>query len=243
MITLYPAIDIKEGRAVRLVQGDFEKSTVFSEDPVAQARTFQEQGATSLHVVDLDGALAGEPVHAPLVASIAAQFGGTVHFGGGLRSRAAIETALAAGATRLVVGTAALDDEELLRWAIDRLGDGLVVALDARDGRVATHGWTQVSDREAVDVAEELLRTGVRHLLYTDIDRDGMLRGPNLKALRRVAQAAPPLHVIASGGVGSIDDLRRLRDLGVENLTGVIVGRAIYEGRVTIPDALEVLAG
>ncbi len=242
MITLYPAIDIKEGRAVRLVQGDFEKSTVFSEDPVAQARTFQEQGATSLHVVDLDGALAGEPVHAPLVASIAAQFGGTVHFGGGLRSRAAIETALAAGATRLVVGTAALDDEELLRWAIDRLGDGLVVALDARDGRVATHGWTQVSDREAVDVAEELLRTGVRHLLYTDIDRDGMLRGPNLKALRRVAQAAPPLHVIASGGVGSIDDLRRLRDLGVENLTGVIVGRAIYEGRVTIPDALEVLA-
>lgn len=243
MITLYPAIDIKEGRAVRLVQGDFEKSTVFSEDPVAQARTFQEQGATSLHVVDLDGALAGEPVHAPLVASIAAQFGGTVHFGGGLRSRAAIETALAAGATRLVVGTAALDDGELLRWAIDRLGDGLVVALDARDGRVATHGWTQVSDREAVDVAEELLRTGVRHLLYTDIDRDGMLRGPNLKALRRVAQAAPPLHVIASGGVGSIDDLRRLRDLGVENLTGVIVGRAIYEGRVTIPDALEVLAG
>ena len=243
MITLYPAIDIKEGRAVRLVQGDFEKSTVFSEDPAAQARTFQEQGATSLHVVDLDGALAGEPVHAPIVASIAAQFGGTVHFGGGLRSRAAIETALAAGATRLVVGTAALDDEELLRWAIDRLGDGLVVALDARDGRVATHGWTQVSDREAVEVAEELLRTGVRHLLYTDIDRDGMLRGPNLKALRRVAQAAPPLHVIASGGVGSIDDLRRLRDLGVENLTGVIVGRAIYEGRVTIPDALEVLAG
>ena len=108
---------------------------------------------------------------------------------------------------------------------------------------MATHGWTQVSDREAVDVAEELLRTGVRHLLYTDIDRDGMLRGPNLRSLRRVAQAAPPLHVIASGGVGSIDDLRRLRDLGVENLTGVIVGRAIYEGRVTIPEALEVLAG
>lgn len=243
MITLYPAIDIQGGRAVRLVQGDFDQSTVFSEDPVAQARTFREQGATSLHVVDLDGALAGEPVHAPLVASIAAQFGGTVHFGGGLRSRAAIETALAAGATRLVVGTAALDDHDLLSWAIERLRDGLVVALDARDGKVATHGWTQVTDLDAGEVAEDLLRTGVRHLLYTDIDRDGMLGGPNLRALRYLAQAVPPLNVIASGGVGSIDDLRRLRDLGVENLRGVIVGRAIYEGKVTIPQALEVLAG
>jgi phosphoribosylformimino-5-aminoimidazole carboxamide ribotide isomerase len=218
-ITLYPAIDIKEGRAVRLVQGDFEQSTVFNEDPVAQAGLFKEQGATSLHVVDLDGALAGQPVHAPLAAAIAATFGGTVHFGGGLRSRAAIETAIAAGATRLVVGTAALGDDELLRWAIDRLGDGLVIALDAREGRVATHGWTQISDR------------------------DGMLGGPNLKALRRLAQAAPPLNVIASGGVGSLDDLRRLRDLGLENLRGVVVGRAIYEGRVTIPAALEVLGG
>ena len=242
-ITLYPAIDIREGRAVRLVQGDFAQSTVFNEDPVAQAGLFKDEGATCLHVVDLDGALAGQPVHAPLVASIAATFGGTVHFGGGLRSRAAIETAIAAGATRLVVGTAALRDDELLRWAIDRLGDGLVIALDAREGRVATHGWTQVTDREAVTVAEELLRTGVRHLLYTDIDRDGMLGGPNLKALRLLAQAAPPLNVIASGGVGSLDDLRRLRDLGLENLRGVVVGRAIYEGRVTIPAALEVLAG
>lgn len=242
-ITLYPAIDIKDARAVRLVQGDFEQSTVFSEDPVAQARAFHEQGATCLHVVDLDGAREGEPVHAPMVAAIAAQFEGTIHFGGGLRSRAAIETALAAGATRLVVGTAALDDGELLRWAIDRLGDGLVIALDARDGKVATHGWTQVSDRAAVEVAEDLVRTGVRHLLYTDIDRDGMLGGPNLRSLRRLAQAVPPLNVIASGGVGSVDDLRRLRDLGVDNLRGVVVGRAIYEGRVTIPDALAVLAG
>ena len=130
MITLYPAIDLKDGRAVRLVKGDFEQSMVFNEDPVAQARAFAEAGATSLHVVDLDGARTGEPVHAPVVAEIAAAFGGTVHFGGGLRSRAAIETALAAGAERLVVGTALVVDQELLRWAIDRLGDGLVVALD-----------------------------------------------------------------------------------------------------------------
>ena len=153
MITLYPAIDLQGGRAVRLRQGDFAQSTVFSDSPVDQAREFAESGATSLHVVDLDGARAGEPVHAALVASIAAAFPGTVHLGGGLRSRAAIETALATGVDRVVVGTAVVDDRELLTWAIDRLGDGLVVALDARQGKVATHGWTQVSDRDAVEVA------------------------------------------------------------------------------------------
>lgn len=241
MITLYPAIDLQGGQAVRLRRGDFAQSTVFSDDPVAQARLFAEQGASSLHVVDLDGALEGRPVHPELVASIAASFPGTVHLGGGLRSRPAIETALATGVDRVVVGTAVVDDAELLEWAIDRLGDGLVVALDARRGKVATHGWTQVSDRDAVDVAEELVSTGVRHLVYTDINRDGTLGGPNLAALRRLAEAAPPLKLIASGGVSSLDDLRRLRDLGVPNLAGVIVGRALYEGRFTVAEALEVL--
>lgn len=241
MITLYPAIDLKDGRAVRLVKGDFEQSMVFNEDPVAQARAFSEAGATSLHVVDLDGARTGEPVHAPLVAVIAAAFGGTVHFGGGLRSRAAIETALAAGAERLVVGTAVVVDQELLRWAIDRLGDGLVVALDARDGKVATHGWTQVSELEAEEVARDLVRTGVRHLLYTDIDRDGMLGGPNLASLRRVGKAAPPLKLIASGGVSSLADLKRLQELSLDNLRGVVVGRALYEGRFTVPEAMDEL--
>jgi phosphoribosylformimino-5-aminoimidazole carboxamide ribotide isomerase len=191
--------------------------------------------------VDLDGALTGQPVHAPVVASIAAMFPGTVHFGGGLRSRAAIETAVAAGADRLVVGTAVLADRDLLRWAIDRLGDGLVVALDARRGKVATHGWTQVSDRDAIDLARELVTTGVRHLLYTDITRDGMLGGPNLAALRRLADAAPPLRVIASGGVSSLDDLRALRDLNLTNLFGVVVGRALYEGRFTVREAMHAL--
>ena len=157
MITLYPAIDIQGGQAVRLRQCDFAQSTVFSDDPVDQARRFDDEGATSLHVVDLDGARAGEPVHAALVASIAAAFPGTVHLGGGLRSRAAIETALATGVDRVVVGTAVLDDSDLLRWAIDRLGDGLVVALDARQGKVATHGWTQISDRDAVERSQQLM--------------------------------------------------------------------------------------
>jgi phosphoribosylformimino-5-aminoimidazole carboxamide ribotide isomerase len=242
-VILYCAIDLQDGRAVRLVQGDFAQSMVFNEDPIAQARTFAAQGATHLHVVDLDGARLGEPVHAPLVASIAASFEGTVHFGGGMRSRHAIETAVATGVDRIVVGTAVLQDADLLRWAIDRLGDGLVVALDARDGKVATHGWTVVTDQEAVAVAERLVTTGVRHLLYTDIARDGMLEGPNLPALRRLCAAAPPISVIASGGISSLDDLRRLRDLGQPNLSGVIVGRALYEGRFTVAEAIPVLQG
>ena len=242
-ITLYPAIDLRDGHAVRLRQGDFDQTTVFNEDPVAQARAFADDGADRLHVVDLDGALNGEPVHAALVASIAASFPGTVHLGGGLSSRAAIETALATGVDRVVVGTAVIDARDLLRWAIDRLGDGLVVALDARQGKVATHGWTQVSDRDAWDLAEELVSTGVRHLLYTDIGRDGTLGGPNLAALRRLSEAAPPLQIIASGGVASLDDLRRLRDLGVPTITGVIVGRALYEGRFTVAQAVRTLAG
>jgi phosphoribosylformimino-5-aminoimidazole carboxamide ribotide isomerase len=164
-----------------------------------------------------------------------------VHLGGGLRSRPAIETALATGVDRVVVGTAVIDDRDLLSWAIDRLGDGLVVALDARQGKVATHGWTQISDRDAIEVATGLVSMGVRRLAYTDINRDGTLGGPNLAALRRLADAAPPLRLIASGGISSLDDLRRLRDLRVPNLEGIIVGRALYEERFTVGEALEVL--
>lgn len=242
MITLYPAIDLQEGRAVRLRQGDFDQATVFSDDPVDQARRFAVDGAASLHVVDLDGARAGEPVHSGVVASIAASFPGTVHLGGGLRSRPAIETALATGVDRVVVGTAVIDDTDLLTWAIDRLGDGLIVGLDARQGKVATHGWTQVSDRDAIEVATGLVSMGVRRLAYTDITRDGTLGGPNIQALRRLAEAAPPLRLIASGGISSLDDLRRLRDLGLPNLDGIIVGRALYESRFTVAEALDVLA-
>jgi len=241
VITLYPAIDLQGGQAVRLRQGDFAQTTVFSDDPVDQAKRFADEGAESLHVVDLDGARAGEPVHAALVASIAAAFPGTVHLGGGLRSRAAIETALATGVDRVVVGTAVVDDADLLGWAIDRLGDGLVVALDARQGKVATHGWTQITDRDAVQVAMSLVSMGVRRLAYTDIGRDGTLGGPNIAAMKRLSEAAPPLRLIASGGISSLDDLARLRDLGVANMDGIIVGRALYEGRFSVAEALDVL--
>lgn len=241
MIELYPAIDLRDGAAVRLVQGDFARSTTFNEDPVAQAREFAREGATHLHVVDLDGALNGTSVHAPIVAQLAAAFPGTVELGGGLRDRASVETAIATGVTRVVVGTAVLEDDEFVRWATGRLGDRLVVSLDARDGKVATHGWTKVSDRLAVDVAAELAQTGVRHLLYTDIGRDGTLGGPNLAALKKVAQAAPPLSILASGGIASLDDLRALAEMRVPNIRGVIVGRALYEGRFGVADALAAL--
>ncbi len=242
MISLYPAIDLRDGVAVRLVQGDFDRSTIFNEDPVAQARDFAREGATHLHVVDLDGALTGTPVHAPIVAQLAAAFPGVVELGGGLRDRAAVETAIATGVDRVVVGTAVLEDDAFVRWAAGRLGDRLVVALDARDGMVATHAWTQVSDRAAVDVAAELARTGVRHLLYTDIGRDGTLDGPNLAALKEVAQAAPPLTILASGGIASLDDLTALAEMRVPNIRGVIVGRALYEGRFGVAEALATLA-
>ncbi len=242
MIELYPAIDLRDGAAVRLVQGDFERSTVFNKDPVAQARAFAREGAARLHVVDLDGALEGHPVHAPIVAQLAAAFPGIVQMGGGLRDRPAVETAIATGVDRVVVGTAVIEDEEFLRWATGRLGDRLVVALDARDGRVATHGWTQMSDRTAVDVATDLVRTGVRHLLYTDIGRDGTLGGPNLAALRKLSQAAPPLTILASGGISSLDDLTALAELRLPNIRGVIVGRALYEGRFGVAEAIATLA-
>lgn len=242
MIHLYPAIDLRDGAVVRLVQGDFERSTVFNNDPVAQARDFAREGATSLHVVDLDGALEGQPVHAPIVAQLAAAFPGTVQLGGGLRDRPAVETAIATGVGRVVVGTAVIEDEEFLRWVTGRLGDRLVVALDARDGLVATHGWTQMSDRTAVDVAADLVRTGVRHLLYTDIGRDGTLGGPNLAALRKLSQAAPPLTILASGGISSLDDLTALAEMRLPNVRGVIVGRALYEGRFGVAEAIATLA-
>ncbi len=242
MISLYPAIDLRDGVAVRLVQGDFDRSTIFNEDPVAQARDFAREGATHLHVVDLDGALTGTPVHAPIIAQLAAAFPGVVELGGGLRDRAAVETAIATGVDRVVVGTAVLEDDAFVRWAAGRLGDRLVVSLDARDGMVATHAWTQVSDRAAVDVAAELARTGVRHLLYTDIGRDGTLDGPNLAALKEVAQAAPPLTILASGGIASLDDLTALAEMRVPNIRGVIVGRALYEGRFGVAEALATLA-
>ena len=209
MITLYPAIDLQGGQAVRLVQGDFAASTTFNEDPVDQARcspTTARPPCTSSTWTAPATAFRCRRRWWPRSPTA---FPGDVHLGGGLRTRAAIETAVATGVHRIVLGTVALQDRELLDWAVDRLGDRLVVAIDAREGKVATHGWTQVSDRDAVRGRRGAGGAGVRRLIYTDIIRDGTLGGPNLNAMRRLAEVAPPLRLIASGGISSLADLRR----------------------------------
>jgi len=247
-VKLYPAIDILGGNAVRLSKGDFGASKVYDEDPLAAARAFAAAGASALHVVDLDGARSGEPVNLEHLRRIAAETGLPVQYGGGLRSARAIEQARAAGAARVILGTAAFSDPQLLRGALERHGaERVIVSVDARGGRVATEGWTATSGQDAAAAIAALLSSGVRELVYTDVDRDGMLEGPDLERLR--ALAAPTAStgsleakLIYSGGIGSLADLEALAALRLPSLDGVIVGKALYEGRFTVPQAQAALA-
>jgi phosphoribosylformimino-5-aminoimidazole carboxamide ribotide isomerase len=239
-VKLYPAIDILGGNAVRLVRGDFAQKRVYDEDPVSAARAWVEAGARRLHVVDLDGAKAGEPVNLERLERIA-ELGVPVQYGGGLRSLGAVDAALAAGAQRVVLGTVALTEPQVLTSALERHGpDRVVVSLDVRAGEVSIRGWTEPAGglREAL---AGLLQRGVGELAYTDVDRDGLLSGPDAHRLATVADASRPARLIYSGGVGQLADLERLARLGIENLDGVIVGKALYEGRFSIADAHAVL--
>jgi len=237
---LYPAIDILGGNAVRLVKGDFDARKVYDEDPLAAAAGWVAGGAKSLHVVDLDGARLGKPVNLEHLRRIASSAGVPVQFGGGLRSREAIAAALAAGAARVILGTAAFTDPDLLRYAIDEHGPAAVlVSVDVRGGRVATAGWTESTEPSTDAVLERLHASGVRTLVYTNVDRDGMLEGPDIEEVRGVVGASEA-KVIYSGGIGAIGDLSALAALG-DGLDGVIVGKALYEGRFTVPDALAIL--
>jgi phosphoribosylformimino-5-aminoimidazole carboxamide ribotide isomerase len=239
---LFPAIDLRAGRVVRLQQGDFDRETAYSDDPVDQARTFLESGARGLHVVDLDAARTGDPGNRSAIARIceaARAAGGRVQCGGGVRAYGAAEALFAVGVDRVVVGTAAVEDPRLVsRWA-DRWPDGVAVALDVRGGEVATRGWTAGSGRPVEEVARGLAGSGVAALVVTDIDADGMLSGPGVDTLTRVLAVAQ-VPVIASGGVGSLDDLRALTDLDVlgRRLAGAVLGRALYEGRFPLVAAL-----
>lgn len=233
MIT-YPAIDLRAGRCVRLVEGDFSRETVFDADPAAAARRWAEAGAEWLHVVDLDGAVAGEPVNLPAIASIRAAVDIPIQLGGGLRTLAHLEHAFAAGITRTILGTVALQQPELVAAAVERWGDAIAVGLDARDGRLATRGWLDQSDAQAVDVARALVSAGVQHFIFTDIRRDGTLAGPNLESLAELI-AAVDAGVIASGGVGTLADIEAAREVGS---SGAIVGRALYDGRVDLAEAI-----
>ncbi|HVL95518.1 MAG TPA: 1-(5-phosphoribosyl)-5-[(5-phosphoribosylamino)methylideneamino]imidazole-4-carboxamide isomerase [Solirubrobacteraceae bacterium] len=238
---LYPAIDIQGGRAVRLRQGRFEDETVYRDDPAEAARDWVQAGARALHVVDLDGAREGEPRSIEHLERIAG-LGVPVQYGGGLRSIEALEAALAAGAERVILGTAAFRDVDLLDEAIARFGGRVVVSVDVRGGHVATAGWTETSRLPAVDAIVRLQDRGVRAFVYTDADRDGMLEGPDLGDVRAVAEAVRGRFVY-SGGIGSAEDLRALASLRLVNLAGAISGKALYEGRLTVGEGQAALNG
>ena len=237
---LYPAIDISEGKAVRLVQGDFSEKTIYDEDPLDAARAWKEAGARYLHIVDLDGARTGSPKSIGHLERIVREVGLPVQYGGGLRALPAVRDALRAGASRVILGTAAYTDVDFLDDVISAYGDKVIVSVDARGGHVTTAGWTETTQMPAEAVLERLWARGVKQFVYSNVDRDGMLGGIDLDEVRRIA-AVVRGRFLYSGGVGGLEDLEGLVSLRQVNLGGVIVGKALYENRITIADAQEIL--
>lgn len=233
---VFPAIDIRDGQAVRLVQGDFQQKTVVNPDPVAQAKIFQGAGFDFIHVVDLDGALAGRAVNAALIKEIC-QLGLGIEIGGGIRSLAQVKEYLDLGIQRVIIGSAALSDPEFVTEAAALYGDKIAVGIDAKDGKVAVRGWLDVSETDFLTMAEAMAQAGIRTIIYTDIQKDGTLAGPTLQDYEALQKKVPQVRIIASGGVSSKEDLLALREL---NLFGAIVGKAYYSGRVTLKEMLEV---
>jgi phosphoribosylformimino-5-aminoimidazole carboxamide ribotide isomerase len=246
-VRLYPAIDILGGHAVRLVKGDFDAKKVYDEDPLSAARGWADAGAQYLHVVDLDGAKGGEPVNLEQLRRISGELGIPVQYGGGLRSADAVERALAAGASRVILGTVAMSDPPVLRECLEAHGpERILVGVDVRGGDVVTHGWLQGTDVQARAAFDDLRERGVRNFVFTNVDHDGMLDGANRDEVAWVAQAADGGSVIFSGGIGSRTDLQALadlrRELALDALDGVIVGTALYEKRFTVAEARAALA-
>lgn len=231
---ILPAIDIKDGKCVRLRQGMADCMTVYGDDPAAQAHDWREQGGSELHVVDLDGAFDGEPRHADVIRRVIETFGGPVEAGGGLRTPEAINAVLEAGAARAIIGSAALDDPAFLARALDLWGDRIAVGIDARDGFVQTNGWVNTTRVKATDLAAAVASSGVKTIIYTDTATDGMLGGPNVAQLAAICDAAPTCSITASGGISSTYDIERLKGLGRVNLRAAIVGKALYDGRTTL---------
>ena len=237
---LFPAIDLKNGEAVRLEQGDMARATVFHRDPAEQARTFAAQGFEYLHIVDLDGAFAGKPMNAAAVERILAAVRIPVQLGGGIRDHATIEGWLGKGVTRVIIGTAAVRDPALVKAAAKRFPGRVAVGLDARDGKVAVQGWAESSELAVLDIARRFEDAGVAAIVYTDIARDGMLKGLNIDATIALADAVS-IPVIASGGLASLDDIRALLHPRAKKLAGAIAGRALYDGRLDAAAALKLL--
>ena len=235
---LYPAIDLKDGSCVRLLKGEMSEATVFNDDPGAQAAAFEAAGAEWLHIVDLNGAFAGEPVNGAAVEAILSRLTIPAQLGGGIRDMATIEAWLAKGLARVILGTVAVENPALVREAARAFPGKVAVGLDARNGRVATRGWAEETEMQVTDLARTFEDTGIAAIIYTDIDRDGAMGGPNIAATEALARAVT-VPVIASGGVSSLDDLIRLRDTGV--ISGAISGRALYDGALDLAGALAAL--
>ena len=237
---LFPAIDLKEGLAVRLQQGDMTRATIFHRDPAAQAREFEMQGFKHLHVVDLDGAFAGKPMNGDAVDRILETVGLCVQLGGGIRDMATIEAWLGKGVNRVIIGTAAVRNPGLVKDAAKNFPSKIAVGLDARDGKVAVQGWAEISELSALDLARRFEDAGVAAIVYTDVARDGMLKGLNLDATIALADAIS-IPVVASGGLASIDDIMALLEPRAKKLQGAIAGRALYDGRLDAAEALKLI--
>jgi phosphoribosylformimino-5-aminoimidazole carboxamide ribotide isomerase len=241
-LILLPAVDIRDGRAVRLQQGHFDRETVYADDPLEAARSFVEAGATHLHVVDLDGARDGKPANLHHLGRIADELEAEVQYGGGLRDLAAVEAALAAGARRVVIGTAAQADPAFLEEAIASWPGQVLVAVDVRGGEVSVSGWTRETGVSAEELIGWLRDRGADRFVYTNVDRDGMLEGPDTGEVTHISEAVGDGRFLYSGGIGALEHLEALRSLDLPNLTGVISGKALYEGRFGVEEGREALA-
>jgi phosphoribosylformimino-5-aminoimidazole carboxamide ribotide isomerase len=239
---LLPAIDIRGGKAVRLQRGDFDNETVYVDDPLEAARSFVDAGARFLHVVDLDGAREGKPVNLDHLRRITSELGVAVQYGGGLRDLGAVRSALAAGAERVVVGTAAYSDVELVDQLLETWDKRVVIAVDVRGGHVSVAGWTKATQMLPEDIIVRLQRRGVKQFMYTNVDRDGTLEGPDLDEVRRISDTVRG-RFLYSGGIASSDDLRALASLRLVNLAGVVSGKALYERRFTVAEGQAALGG
>ena len=237
---IIPAVDIKEGRCVRLVQGKVDQETVYSNDPLSMANHWDEEGAQTIHVVDLDGAFQGSPINAEIVKNIIYSSSVDIQVGGGIRTLETIETYVKAGAYRIILGTVAQQEPEFVEEACKRFPNKIIVGIDARDGLVAVKGWVEVSEQKATDLAQKLKGYGIAGFIFTDISRDGMLQGPNLESIKEFAESVQ-LPVIASGGVSRLEDIKNLAKLESYGVEGVIVGKALYDKTLTFKEARDVL--
>lgn len=237
-----PAIDLRGGKCVRLIQGKLEEETVFSDDPVAMAQKWVQAGAKRLHLVDLDGAFAGRPVNLPIIKEIAAAIDIPVQMGGGVRDIETVSDVLNAGVQWVILGTSAISQPDLVKEAVQRYGDRIICGIDAKDGLVAIRGWADVVEKTAIDLALEMKEVGIKTIIYTDIRRDGMMGGPNIESTQALAEKTG-INIIASGGVSTLQDIINLKAVSASGIAGVITGKAIYTGSIDLAEAMQITEG